>query len=398
MKFPLFNTSLRSNIAALLICLMALSGLANGQIRIFADESTDVSTEKGPDVSSMKEDEPILWQGNPSCKALNDSGNSAFAHIRNDRELKLDFTPLTSTRTYPFTPNDSAPVRMLVGPSDPANSVTTRRIGNTLNWTSTKGIAAVIVKGGSKANVYVYSTPAFGGNELKTPNNGSYGISHVSFCYYTPGKVTIIKEVQTFNGGNASTVPFPFAATNLSAGSFSLVDNNSQPADRYVDSNVYSVDGIGTIIVKESLVQNWTLADITCTEIGDDNGLQNQQNTTIDFANRKALIRVEQGECVICTFKNLQLTPTAADASVGGRVFGTDGRGISRAVLTVLDVNTSEERTVYTNAFGHFKVSSLPVGHFYIVRVGHKRYKFETSEISFTLDDTISNLDFLGNL
>ncbi len=400
MTFPLrnlFNTSLRSNFAALLICIMAFSGLASGQVRIFADDSTDAATEEGKDISLMKPDEPILWSGNPSCKALNYSDNPAFAHIRTDRSLKLDFTPPTTTTSYPFTAKSTAPVRELVGPPDPANSVTTRRIGNSLNWTSTKGIAAVIVKGGTKANVYTYPTPSFGDDGLKTPNNGGYGISHVTFCYYTPGTVTIIKKVQTFNGGNASTASFPFTASDLRASNFSLVDNNAQPADRFVDSSVYIVDGAGTVTVTESLVQNWTLADINCTETAGDDTLQNSQNTTIDFANRKAIIRVEQGECVVCTFTNLQLSPTAANASVNGRVLAMDGRGISRAKLTILNVNTSEVRTVYSNSFGHFSVDELPVGHFYVVSVDHKRYKFENPEISFTLDDSISNLEFLGS-
>ncbi len=397
MKVPqrnLINTSVTSNIAVLLICLTSFSGLASAQVRIFAEDSAEAAKE----ASFMKPDEPILWSGNPSCKALNDSGNPAFEHIQTDRELKLDFTPPTTTTTYPFTAKPAPNERILIGPPDPANSVTTRRIGNSLNWTSTKGIAAVIVKGGPKANVYVYPTPSFGDTGLRTPNNGGYGISHVSFCYYTPGIVKIIKEVQAFGGGTASTAPFPFTATGLSSGSFSLVDNNAQPADRFIDSGVYTFDGSDAITVTESLVPHWTLADIICTETADGDGqLPNIENTTIDFANRKAIIRVEEGETVQCIFKNLQLVPTAANASVEGRVFMEGGRGISRARITVINMNTSEVRTALTNSFGHFKIDELPVGFFYTVSVDHKRYKFENGTVSFTLDDDLTGLDFVGS-
>lgn len=57
------------------------------------------------------------------------------------------------------------------------------------DWSSTKGIDAVIVKGGSNANFYQYDPPAEASSDEDlhspiNPSNGNpYGLSHISFCY-----------------------------------------------------------------------------------------------------------------------------------------------------------------------------------------------------------------------
>jgi hypothetical protein len=60
----------------------------------------------------------------------------------------------------------------------------------TFNWESTLRIDAVIVKGGTDSNVYVYDPAEFFGNGLHAPErgDGTYpDISHVEFCYdYSP--------------------------------------------------------------------------------------------------------------------------------------------------------------------------------------------------------------------
>lgn len=55
------------------------------------------------------------------------------------------------------------------------------------------GVDAVIVKDGEDgANLYRYDPPAesFGDTDLRTPNNGAKGISHISFCYDMGGDPT----------------------------------------------------------------------------------------------------------------------------------------------------------------------------------------------------------------
>ena len=67
-------------------------------------------------------------------------------------------------------------------------TVTFSADGRYIDWTSTFGIDAVIVKGGEDANVFVYNPPApsFGDTGLYAPLNGGGkrpAISHVEFAW-----------------------------------------------------------------------------------------------------------------------------------------------------------------------------------------------------------------------
>jgi hypothetical protein len=105
---------------------------------------------------------PTVMGGNPSCASLGYS----FGFKPQPEP------PPSGTYTIPGT----------------METITITSDGTTFSWTSTLGIDAVIVKGGSNANVYVYDPPAesFGDSGLNAPNNSSGGpaaISHIEFCY-----------------------------------------------------------------------------------------------------------------------------------------------------------------------------------------------------------------------
>jgi hypothetical protein len=84
---------------------------------------------------------------------------------------------------------------------DGINTVTVTTDGIYFDWSSTLGIDAVISKGGSNANVYVYDPPteSFGDTGLHSPinpNNGNpFGLSHIDFCY--DYELTASKTAQT---------------------------------------------------------------------------------------------------------------------------------------------------------------------------------------------------------
>jgi hypothetical protein len=104
--------------------------------------------------------EPNHVSGNPTCADL---GLGTYS-------IKID-PPVSGT--------------FALGPLD---SVTTTisADGVYVDWTSTLGIDAVIVKGGPAANVYVYSPESVGDDQLSSPINSSGNpaeISHIDFCY-----------------------------------------------------------------------------------------------------------------------------------------------------------------------------------------------------------------------
>src|SRR5215218_2806804 len=113
-----------------------------------------------PAVASATTGEPVYHPGNPSCYDLG-----------YDHELKFD--PPTAGSAS----GDGVTVDLSLG-SD--------QYGQLVDWTSSKSIDAVIVKGGPNANAYVYAGESSGDTGLHAPFNGPgkyYGLSHVDFCW-----------------------------------------------------------------------------------------------------------------------------------------------------------------------------------------------------------------------
>jgi hypothetical protein len=62
--------------------------------------------------------------------------------------------------------------------------------------------------------------------------------------------------------------------------------------------------------------------------------------------------------------------------SIAGRVVSANGRGVRRASVTVMNLNTLESQTRITNDFGYYKVDNLPIIDLYLVVVRSKSYSF----------------------
>jgi hypothetical protein len=101
------------------------------------------------------------------------------------------------------------------------------------------------------------------------------------------------------------------------------------------------------------------------------------------------------GQNVTCTFTNAQLGASAAKVDVSGRAMLSNSRGISGAVLTLWDVETSQTRQVTTNSLGYYVFSEVEVGKFYVVSISHPRYVFSQNMQTFTLEDSLTSLDFV---
>ena len=111
---------------------------------------------------------PIYIAGNPSCTDLG---------------YDFGFKPQVGGSDY------NGGYYTFSFPGDSFNTVTVDSGGVYVEWSSTLGIDAVIVKGGPNANNYVYDPPeeSFGDSGLASPINPKtgqpYGLSHIEFCY-----------------------------------------------------------------------------------------------------------------------------------------------------------------------------------------------------------------------
>lgn len=107
--------------------------------------------------------EPVLVAGNPSCADL----------VPGTTELKIE--PVADGSYSDGTLSVTIDVR------DTAS-------GQVFDFTANMGVDAVIVKGGTDANLYSYNPEATSDTELHAPVNASnnlyYDLSHISFCYH----------------------------------------------------------------------------------------------------------------------------------------------------------------------------------------------------------------------
>jgi hypothetical protein len=88
-----------------------------------------------------------------------------------------------------------------------------------------------------------------------------------------------------------------------------------------------------------------------------------------------------------------QLSPTAAAASIAGRVVNSYGRPVSKALVVITD-EQGNQRSTLTNWRGAFIFEEVEVGKTYIVSVSHKRYEFNPSSRVLFVTEDIRDADF----
>lgn len=90
------------------------------------------------------------------------------------------------------------------------------------------------------------------------------------------------------------------------------------------------------------------------------------------------------------------LAPTAANASLGGRVLTAQGYGISNAIVVLTDSNGNTQ-TARTNSFGFYNFSELEAGQTYTLTVSRKGYVFAQPTQIITLNEDFAEANFTAN-
>ena len=85
--------------------------------------------------------------------------------------------------------------------------------------------------------------------------------------------------------------------------------------------------------------------------------------------------------------------PTAASVSISGRVLNSNGRGISKAIVSLINGN-GETISAITNPFGYYRFTEIQAGETYVASVRHKRFTF-TPQVVTVLED-LAALDFIA--
>jgi hypothetical protein len=85
--------------------------------------------------------------------------------------------------------------------------------------------------------------------------------------------------------------------------------------------------------------------------------------------------------------------PTAAPASISGRVTDAFGRGIRGVAVTAIR-SDGTHAAVVTNTFGRYRLSGLPVGETYVLSARSRRYEFANPTRIISLEDSITDENF----
>lgn len=193
--------------------------------------------------------------------------------------------------------------------------------------------------------------------------------------------ITIRKKANRRTEG-VSNASFEFNAVNLAASNFTLLPENT-----FTDSNVKVFGASNPITVTEASAFGWQLSSISC----------NSSGATVDLANRRVSIVTQEAQQVECTFTSEELAPSAASATVNGRVLSESGRGVHRITITILDATTGRLQRTTTNTLGYYSFSGLPVTHFYVLTaVSTRRTPIRNNVQTFTLSDDLSAHSFVA--
>ena len=89
---------------------------------------------------------------------------------------------------------------------------------------------------------------------------------------------------------------------------------------------------------------------------------------------------------------DVTIGPTAASATISGRVLTSKGRGLP-GVMVVLTNQNGEVKSAMTNPRGIYRFVDIEVGENYFISVKSKRYVFATQSVFFT--EELTDIDFM---
>ena len=232
-------------------------------------------------------------------------------------------------------------------------------------------------------------------------NGGSRDLQLAAAAVIFPAKVTVVKTVATnlpgFPPGTSSTFEFDFTSSaNFGTTAFTLVDNVEGAGGGSIASPNITLFGSGNsvTVTEADYSPNWTLAGLLC--VNDSDGLPHAGSVE-NLGTRTTVVTLAEGDFVTCTFHNSQFAPTAAPASVSGRVTDSFGVGIGGARISMSDAQSGNTWSVITNPFGFYTIEGPEVGNFYVLSISHKRYSFADDTRTFTLNEDLAGMDFVAN-
>ncbi len=102
------------------------------------------------------------------------------------------------------------------------------------------------------------------------------------------------------------------------------------------------------------------------------------------------------GQRVAFIGPTIPISPTAASATISGRITSAAGRSISDALITLESADQSTRRVVRPNTFGYYNFTDVAVGASYVISISSRRHRFEPSSRVISLVDELNGVDFVS--
>ena len=88
--------------------------------------------------------------------------------------------------------------------------------------------------------------------------------------------------------------------------------------------------------------------------------------------------------------------PTAAGASINGRIINSTGRGLGQVIIILTGGALIEPIYARTNPFGYYHFEDVPTGGTYILSVISKSYTFDQANLVISIKGDLADADFIG--
>jgi hypothetical protein len=282
-----------------------------------------------------------------------------------------------------------------------------RNTGGVDNWGSVKKLTAIAAAGNDEFGFSVAisdDTAIVGAHFADEPGIGGSGAAHIFYrnqggannwgevkriTASVPVATDIFGHSVAISGDKVIVGAYGWDNGDLSSdgGAAYIFERNTGGADNWgevkmlIASDIAAGDefGLSVGISGDTALVGAHLANVGVTLAGKltEGALSKDQSN---------LVGIDQGRVYLF---NALAAPTAASASISGKVTLSNGRALLRTTVHITDQN-GDTRTATTNQFGYFRFDDIEVGQILIINAFHRQYQFNPQVIQ--LDDSITKL------
>jgi hypothetical protein len=216
-----------------------------------------------------------------------------------------------------------------------------------------------------------------------------------------PGDTYLI--AQSFSANGTSPIPTPNTsgtiAMSATAAKIALVNTTTALSGACPTGNATIVDFVSYGATANCAEDPSGTASGTSTLLGVAGNGAPAPSTTTSISRNAAGVDTDDNSAdfaIGAPTPQAALQPTAALATVEGKVVNSVGSGLSKITVTITD-SAGNSQQYLTSSFGYFTFEGLRTGETYVVSVRSKMYRFEPATRVIMLEQDLRDLEFTAS-